>query len=131
MADVLIVDDDEDIRASVRAILEDLGGYTVYEAPDGAAALAILQTSQQSFVVLLDLLMPGMDGIDVLEAVAADETLATRHSYVLVTVSRRAVSKDFPSTLKLAVPIVPKPYDLDTLLTVVAEANARIGGASD
>ena len=130
MADVLIVDDDEDIRASMRAILEDLGGYTVYEASDGASALATLRASQQSFVALLDLLMPGMDGIDVLEAVAADETLATRHAYVLVTVSRRAVSKEFPSTLKLAVPIISKPYDLDTLLNVVAEASVSIGGES-
>lgn len=128
MAHVLIVDDDEDIRLSTRATLEDLGGHTVVEAPDGLVALAILRASEQPLVVLLDLLMPGLDGIGVLEAVAADEALATRHDYVLVTVSRRATKREFPASLALAVPVVPKPYDLGVLLQTVGEASARVSG---
>ena len=130
MAHVLIVDDDEDIRVSTRAVLEDIGGHTVFEAPDGLTALNILRTSEQSLVVLLDLLMPSLDGIGVLEAVAADEALARRHAYVLITVSRRATAKEFPESLALAVPVVPKPYDLEVLLETVAEAHSRIGGGS-
>lgn len=134
MSDVLIVDDDADIRESMRTLLEDIGGHTVVEAPDGLAALAILRSSERRYVVLLDMLMPGLDGIGVLQAVAMDADLASRHTYVLVTVSRRANSADFPSSLALVVPVVPKPFDMDVLLTTVAEAEQRlgesIGGAS-
>ena len=126
MAHVLIVDDDVDIRMSMRSLLEDLGGHTVIEAEDGLAALEVLRTSEQSLVVLLDLLMPGLDGIGVLQAVAADERLATRHAYVMVTVSRRATSQNFPDTLAFAVPVVPKPFDIDNLLDTVAEAEQRM-----
>lgn len=81
--------------------------------------------------MLLDLLMPGLDGIGVLEAVAADEALATRHAFVLVTVSRRATKREFPATLALAVPLVPKPYDMDDLLQTVADASTRLATDAD
>ena len=126
MAHVLIVDDDADIRLSMRSLLEDIGGHTVIEAADGLAALEVLRSSEQGLVVLLDLLMPGLDGIGVLQAVAADEQLAIRHAYVLVTVSRRATSETFPATLAFAVPVVSKPFDIDKLLDTVADAEQRI-----
>jgi CheY-like chemotaxis protein len=126
VAHVLIVDDDADIRMSMRSLLEDIGGHTVIEAGDGLAALEVLRTSEHSLVVLLDLLMPGLDGIGVLQAVAADEQLATRHAYVMVTVSRRATSGSFAGPLAFAVPVVPKPFDIDKLLDTVAEAEQRI-----
>jgi CheY-like chemotaxis protein len=76
MAHVLIVDDDEDIRFTVRAMLEDLGEHTVSEAPDGPSALALLRAATEQYVVLLDLLMPNMDGIEVLRGVARDQRRA-------------------------------------------------------
>lgn len=130
MAHVLIVDDDADIRMSMRTMLEDIGGHIVLEAPDGLVALEILRSSEQRLVVLLDLLMPGLDGIGVLQEVAADEALATRHAYMLVTVSRLATSGELPSSLALLVPVVPKPFDMDVLLNAVAEAGGRIGDHS-
>lgn len=129
MAHVLIVDDDADIRMSMRTMLEEIGGHTVLEAPDGLAALEILRSSEQRLVVLLDLLMPGLDGIGVLREVAADEGLASRHAYVLVTVSRLASSGELPPNLALPVPVVPKPFDMDVLLKTVAEAGSRIAGS--
>ncbi len=126
MAHVLVVDDDEDIRLTLRALLEDVGGHTVVEAADGVSGLELLRASQQPLVVLLDLLMPGLDGIGVLQAVAADEQLATRHAYVLVSVSRRATPENLPPSLALAVSIVPKPFDINTLLDTVADAERRI-----
>lgn len=45
MAYVLVVDDYEDIRASMRAILQDVRGHTVLEAPDGLTALTTLRAS--------------------------------------------------------------------------------------
>ena len=126
MAHVLIVDDDADIRLTMRALLEDIGGHTVLEAADGVSGLEQLRASEERLVVLLDLLMPGLDGIGVLQAVAADEQLATRHAYMLVSVSRRARSEDFGPSLGLAVLVVPKPFDMDVLLAAVAEADSRI-----
>jgi CheY-like chemotaxis protein len=58
---VLVNDEDQDIRDTMRVILED-AGYLVYEAPDGEPALQQLLESQARMVVLVDLNMPGMDG---------------------------------------------------------------------
>jgi CheY-like chemotaxis protein len=129
VAHVLVVDDDEDIRLSMRTLLEDIGGHTVDEAANGLDALAYLRQCTEPLVVLLDLLMPGLDGIGVLQAVAQDEELATRHAYVLVTVSRRATSAEFPASLALTVPVIPKPFDINVLLQTVNEAGERLHGA--
>jgi DNA-binding response OmpR family regulator len=59
---VLIVDDDDGIRTSLRIALEDQG-YRVTEAPDGETALARLRDSAPDLVVL-DLMLPGMDGFE-------------------------------------------------------------------
>lgn len=128
MAHVLIVDDDADIRSSMRSILEDVGGHTALEAVDGLEALELLRSSKQRLVVLLDVLMPALDGIGVLRQVVADKDLATRHAYVLVTVSRHATSADFLSNLAMDVPVVSKPFDMDVLLATVAEAAHSIKG---
>jgi DNA-binding NtrC family response regulator len=67
MATVLIVDDDKALRRAVAVALGDLGHHPA-EAGDGEAALAWL-SRQQADAVLLDLRMPGMDGMDVLRLV--------------------------------------------------------------
>lgn len=59
---VLVVDDQADVRRAVRALLED-SGLQVREAPDGARALAAVRRHMPD-VVLMDLHMPGMDGIE-------------------------------------------------------------------
>jgi CheY-like chemotaxis protein len=126
VAHVLIVDDDVDIRMTMRTLLEDFGGHTVLEAVDGVSALEQLRASADSLVVLLDLLMPKLDGIGVLQAVAADERLATRHTFVLVTVSRKAESADLLASLPLAVQVIAKPFDIALLLETVAESDRRL-----
>jgi DNA-binding response OmpR family regulator len=64
MAEVLVVDDDPDIRLLVSFALED-SGYTVRQATDGAAALAAIEKSEPDAMVL-DVMMPGTDGFGVL-----------------------------------------------------------------
>lgn len=126
MAHVLIVDDDEDIRLSLRALLEDMGAHSVLEAFDGVSGLEQLRASDDRLVVLLDLLMPRLSGLGVLRAVAADKQLATRHAYVLTTVSQEALSPEFTARLALPVEVVPKPFDITTMLDAVAEADRRL-----
>src|SRR3954470_12387725 len=73
---VLVVDDDPDIRESVRLVLED-EGYEVEEAADGAAALALLRAATtRPDVILLDLMMPVMNGWQFRAAQLADDDLA-------------------------------------------------------
>ncbi|MDH4184984.1 MAG: response regulator, partial [Nitrospinota bacterium] len=66
-ANILIVDDEEGIRTSLGAYLS-LEGYTVDVAEDGMKALEKLRLSKFN-IVLLDINMPGMDGLETLKAV--------------------------------------------------------------
>lgn len=68
MALILIVDDEETIRLLIRMILESVG-HSVFEAQDGGVALDILETYPDPFdMIVLDILMPRMDGIEFLSA---------------------------------------------------------------
>ena len=70
-AEVLIVDDDLATREMLRRTLAK-GGWTVVEAADGREAMTQLEHAAPA-VVLLDLMMPGMDGFEVLEAMRHEE----------------------------------------------------------
>lgn len=126
LPDVLIVDDDEDIRVSLRYVLEDIG-YRVYEAPDGQPALRRLHESPSRMVVLLDLQMPGMDGKQLLQAAAQHDTLATRHAYILMTANAKTLPLGFATLLtELRVPVLTKPFDLEALLDLVQVTAQRL-----
>jgi len=70
MSRVLVVDDEAGIRSFIAEVLED-GGHQVTEAPDGRAALEAL-SKRGYHVMVTDLRMPGMDGMDLLRRVMAD-----------------------------------------------------------
>lgn len=126
---VLVVDDDADTRQVLHALLEDTG-YAVFLAPDGEPALQRLREHPRGMVVLLDLNMPGVDGAAVLRAVAAEPALAARHAFVLLTANAHTFSLAFAQLLShLAVPVVPKPFDIDQLLAVVDQAARRLDSA--
>jgi CheY-like chemotaxis protein len=65
-APILVVDDDPDMRDMTRRMLERMG-ITVHEAADGAEALAWLTINPRPSIILLDLMMPVMDGFEVLD----------------------------------------------------------------
>src|SRR6185437_2450996 len=67
---ILIVDDDDDVRDSVAGILE-VAGYRVIGASDGTAALDILSRRRGIGLVLTDIRMPRMDGLELARRVAA------------------------------------------------------------
>ena len=66
---ILVVDDDNDVRAMIARALQELG-YPVSEAADGPAALAAIDAEAPSLVIL-DYMMPGMDGTEVAREIAA------------------------------------------------------------
>jgi CheY-like chemotaxis protein len=123
---VLIVDDDEAIRETLRLILED-ADYAVLDEGDGPAALRRLRQSRRPMVVLLDLMMPGMSGAGVLEEVVKDSSLVKRSSFILVTAGNNAQIMAISHLLSsLVVPVIRKPWDIEHLLQTVAAAAERI-----
>jgi CheY-like chemotaxis protein len=124
MPGVLLVDDDESVRESTRYVLEE-EGYDVLEAPDGQVAIEMLQGAVAPLVVLLDSVMPGLSGIEVVR-LARGVSYLSRHVYIVWTASPARL----PAELLEApdVSILAKPFDIDTLLATVAEAAARLDG---
>ncbi|MBI2879331.1 MAG: sigma-54-dependent Fis family transcriptional regulator [Candidatus Rokubacteria bacterium] len=112
---ILVVDDDPGLRESFRVILED--EYEVVDVPDGLQALEIVRSCQVD-LVLLDVRLPGMDGIEVLGRLKAlDEQLEV----ILVTAVnalRTAVA-----AMKLgAFDYLTKPFEEEEVLTVIRRA---------
>lgn len=125
MVRILIVDDDEGIRESVRLALEE-EGYEVAEALNGKAALAFLGASQERWLVLLDQLMPVLDGTGFLRAVQANPALISRHVYILLTARSRLSTPTLDLAAALEVSVLKKPFELDELLKLVAQSAARL-----
>jgi CheY-like chemotaxis protein len=86
---VLIVDDDPQIRRLIRLILESRFTFTVIEAEDGVKALARIK-SDMPFLVILDVMMPEMDGIQVLKEIRKNEELKTLPVIICSAVSERS-----------------------------------------
>ncbi len=126
---VLIVDDDIAIRHALRLLLED-EGLVVAEAADGRAALANLRAASDPYVVLLDPMMPHLDGFGVLSAIAEDARLRSRHSVLLMTACPRTLP---PALVRLAsslaVPIIAKPFEADEMIATVTECARRLAAA--
>jgi CheY-like chemotaxis protein len=119
---VLVVEDDQVTRETLADLLDEVG-YTVLTAADGVSALTRLQTHPTPLVVLLDWLLPGMDGMAILKTMAADAPAAQRHVYVLMT-ARWDEARPLLATLPLdlVVTLVGKPFNVSDLLDVVAGA---------
>jgi CheY-like chemotaxis protein len=123
---VLVVEDDVDIRETVHLLLED-AYYVVLEATDGVVGLAHLRGSARPLVVLVDYMMPHLNALDLLRAVAHDEELFRRHIYLLVTANYDWLPPDGADLLDtLAVATLRKSFDIDMLLGVVARACERL-----
>ena len=78
---ILVVDDFSTMRRIIKNLLRDLGFNNTQEADDGSTALPMLQKGDFDFVVT-DWNMPGMQGIDLLKAIRADDDL--KHLPVLM-----------------------------------------------
>jgi CheY-like chemotaxis protein len=129
MAQILVVDDDPPIRDTLRFLLEDVG-YTVVEAPDGVVALRVLRASAAPMVVLLDVMMPRLNGYQVLAAVAGDPCLS-RHTFIMLTASPRPRAVTLADLWRqVSVPILQKPFDVDELLQLVARMEERLSDLS-
>jgi CheY-like chemotaxis protein len=111
---VLVVDDDPDILDALSEILE-VEGYEVQRARNGREALQRLERGLPD-LVLLDLMMPVMDGWELIKALSQDDRLAT-----LPVVVISALDQDE----QLGFRRIKKPFDIDELVKIVAEMCVR------
>ena len=126
MAHVLIVDDDEGLRDALRLILED-ADHEALEASDGVTALRILRESQERLIVLLDMALPQLNGIELLRVVVADPLLKERHAYLLLTGSAHLLLREAgPLVEEASAKLVAKPFEIADLLALIDDAAERL-----
>lgn len=114
---ILVVDDDEDIRLVLQEVLAD-AGFQVQGARDGTEALALLH-QESGWMVLLDLLMPRMDGWQVLQRLQQEPALRTDTKVVVMSAGWRLDSIEPTLNRDIVVASVRKPVDIDELLALV------------
>ena len=108
---MLIVDDEQDIRESLAEFFQDQG-YDVNTAANGSEALIRLESGERPGVILLDLLMPIMNGRDLYNRLRADPEL-DRIPIIILTSD--------PSRAPVGPLVLKKPVGLPQLLRVVRE----------
>lgn len=109
---ILVIDDEDDVREALSELLQD-HGYKVLAAPNGREGLALLRGEERPAFVLLDLIMPVMNGWEFLDAVEKDDEL----SAIPISISTSA-----PEQAPANHDVIPKPIDVDALLERVRAA---------
>lgn len=119
MAVILVVDDEPLQRGILKTIL-DSEGYETYTAASGKEALAIARKIHPE-IVLTDLKMEGMDGIELLEAIPKEPF---EPSIIIIT-AHGTISSAVEAVRKGAFDYLTKPIDKDTLLLIIRRAVER------
>ncbi len=115
---ILVVDDDESVRATIARALAALG-YAVRQAPDGPAAIQAAREEPLTLVIL-DYLMPGMDGAEVARQIGAidpDLPIVFSTGHAALRALRTAAGED--------VRVLEKPFTLDELDELLRERLAE------
>jgi len=122
---ILVVDDDKDVRSTIARALTALG-YPVREAADGPAALALVKDERPALVIL-DYVMPGMDGAEVALAIAAIDP-----NLPIVFSTGHAALRALRAAAGETVTVLEKPFTLDELDQLLRQrlAEARRARAS-
>lgn len=123
MASVLVVEDNDDVREMMAVTLE-LEGHHVATAVNGRDALEKLHTGERPCVILLDLMMPVMNGWEFRRALELDPVL---RDVPVVVVS--AATKEMALRAHAAAHL-PKPLDMDQLLDIVGALCSDPGSAA-
>ncbi|NLJ93105.1 MAG: response regulator, partial [Aeromonadales bacterium] len=109
---ILIVDDFSTMRRIIKNLLRDLGFNNTFEADDGSTALPMLKGGDFDFVVT-DWNMPQMQGIDLLKAIRADESL--KHLPVLMVTAEAKREQIIAAAQAGVNGYVVKPFTAGTL----------------
>ena len=115
---VLVIDDEEDIREIARDSLEIMGGYEVLTANSGTEGLTDAR-AQQPDVILLDMMMPGMDGSATFQRLQDD---ATTRDIPVILLTAKVQASDQLRFAELGVAgVIAKPFDPISLASQVAQ----------
>ena len=112
---ILVVEDNQDMRKYISSILADY--YSILEAENGNEALALLRTAAVDFIVS-DLMMPGMDGLELSRAVKSD--FAISHIPFLMLTAKSNLETKISSYKMGADDFLAKPFDAELLLTRIS-----------
>jgi CheY-like chemotaxis protein len=116
MARVFVIDDDQVVRRLARAILE-RGGHEVVALADGQSALAALEQSTPD-IIITDLMMPRMNGLDLLRRIRADARWA---ALPVVLLTARGTADDMRQAQEAGVShLLTKPFSSAQLLDEIA-----------
>lgn len=112
---ILVVDDDFDVRTGIQEVLED-EGHVVVPAANGAEAMDLLTSGLRPALILLDLMMPIMDGFEFCHSWARDSRISTIPLFIV------SADRDTAGKAKTcgATGYLAKPIELDDLLSVAA-----------
>jgi CheY-like chemotaxis protein len=118
----LIIDDEEDVRFVARMSLERVGGMTVVQASSGEEGVTRARSEQPDFI-LLDMMMPGMDGAATFRALRASTETA---SIPIVFLTAKAMVRDVQRFTELgAKGVVLKPFNPLTLASEIEDILSR------
>jgi DNA-binding response OmpR family regulator len=120
---VLVVDDDDDIRTITQLSLSEVGGMEVVEAADGRSAVESA-LHERPDMILLDVMMPEMDGVQTLTALRSHVTLA---QIPVVFLTAKALQSETDRLLSFNVAAVfVKPFDPLTLADRLRDVARRV-----
>jgi CheY-like chemotaxis protein len=115
---ILVIDDDVAIRVLLQAVLKRMQ-FDVVLAEDGAAGLERLQNTDAFDLILLDLMMPRLNGYEFIEEIGVRFASDKRpHIVVFTAAGKRGVDKIPPETVCNA---ILKPFDLDKFIEIIGE----------
>lgn len=119
MGKVLVVDDDPAICSVLRDVLSD-EGYRVRTAADGLEALQVLER-EGSYLVLLDLMMPRLDGPGVIRALEQRPEMRDGNRVIVMSAAERLFAFSMAIQSDLVRERIAKPFELDLILDLVAQ----------
>lgn len=124
---VMYVEDDPDIRAIAEIALQDVGGFTVALCESGTDALAAAPGFGPE-LVLLDVMMPGMDGPSTLQALRKLPGMARVPVIFMTARLQRSEIREYRDLG--AIGVIPKPFDPMTLSEQIAKILADAAGSN-
>ncbi|MBW3670654.1 MAG: response regulator [Acidobacteria bacterium] len=114
---ILVVDDDDGVRSLVRAVLR-RHGHNVETARDGAEALKKIREEAYS-LILLDLMMPKIDGLEVMRKIE-DEGITSHALIVVMTAADDSLIAQLDR--RRVHGVIRKPFDIEELAEIVTES---------
>ncbi|QFS50717.1 response regulator [Nostoc sphaeroides] len=116
---ILVIDDEDDIRQLIQTCLEIMGGWKVLTATSGNQGLLLAQSSQPD-AILLDVMMPDMDGLTTFEKLQANQI--TKHIPVILLTARGRTNNERLFKDIDVKGIISKPFNPQKLAIQVAAA---------